>query len=189
MPSDDKLSVEILVGGEPLKEYAHGGKCYVKMNLQHETSYDCDYEDETPHGLERSTWPVTPFQVRVNNEHPTDTFWAEMHLDGVKVDQLLCKPGAPMVFEGFKEGDMVKEFLFALPRFQRATDGDEVIAKDEASGKSRLSQLGSLTIRTFIASFTHYQEGVLPDYGAFRQERFLCCIATLPFTLPTPTHW
>ena len=64
MPRDGKLSVEVLVGGEPLEEYDKDGKCYVEMDLQHATSYDCDYEDETPHGLERSTWPVTPFQVK-----------------------------------------------------------------------------------------------------------------------------
>ena len=80
----------------------------------------------------------------MQNNSPVDNFWAEMHLDGAQVDQLLCKPGEAKIFEGFKEGGKISEFLFALPRFQRATDGDEVIAKDDASGKSRLSQLGSL---------------------------------------------
>ena len=70
MPRDGKLSVEVLVGGEVLEECDHNGNHYVEMDLQHATSYDCDYEDETPHGLERSTWPVTPFQVRVQNDHP-----------------------------------------------------------------------------------------------------------------------
>ena len=95
-----------------------------------------------------------------------------MHLDGAQVDQLLCKPGEAKIFEGFKEGGKISEFLFALPRFQRATDGDEVIAKDDASGKSRLSQLGSLTIRTFPAEYKHDEDGVLREFGEFRQERF-----------------
>ena len=43
MPRDGKLSVEVLVGGEPLEEYDKDGKCYVEMDLQHATSYDCEY--------------------------------------------------------------------------------------------------------------------------------------------------
>ena len=43
MPRDGKLSVEVLVGGEPLDEYDKDGKCYVEMDLQHPTSYDCEY--------------------------------------------------------------------------------------------------------------------------------------------------
>ena len=110
----------------------------------------------------------------MQNNSPVDNFWAEMHLDGAQVDQLLCKPGEAKIFEGFKEGGKISEFLFALPRFQRATDGDEVIAKDDASGKSRLSQLGSLTIRTFPAEYKHDEDGVLREFGEFRQERFCC---------------
>ena len=178
MPRDGKVSVEVtgrhspidlqvgwshvrlvlcqvLVGGEQLDEYDHDGKCYVEMDLQHATSYDCDYADETPHGMERSKWPVTPFQVRVQNDHPVDHYWAELHLDGALVDMLLCKPGVPQLFKGFKEGGKLKEFLFALPRNQRVTDGDEVVAKSDAGGKSRLSQLGSLSIRTFPSTYQH----------------------------------
>ena len=119
----------------------------------------------------------------MQNNSPVDNFWAEMHLDGAQVDQLLCKPGEAKIFEGFKEGGKISEFLFALPRFQRATDGDEVIAKDDASGKSRLSQLGSLTIRTFPAEYKHDEDGVLREFGEFRQERFCCCTPT-----PTPPY-
>ena len=127
----------------------------------------------------------------MQNDSPVDNFWAEMHLDGAQVDQLLCKPGEAKIFEGFKEGGKISEFLFALPRFQRATDGDEVIAKDDASGKSRLSQLGSLTIRTFPAEYKHDEDGVLREFGEFRQERFCCCTLPSPPTptpTPTPTH-
>jgi len=169
MPRNGKLSVEVLVGGEQLEEHDHDGKCYVEMDLQHATSYDCDYADETPHGMERSNWPVTPFQVRVQNDHPVDHFWAELHLDGALVDMLLCKPGAPQLFKGFKEGDKLKEFLFALPRNQRVTDGDEVVAKGDAGGKSRLCQLGSLSVRTFPSAFQHEEAGFLKDYSGFRQ--------------------
>ena len=126
--------------------------------------------------------------MRVQNNSPVDNFWAEMHLDGAQVDQLLCKPGEAKIFEGFKEGGKISEFLFALPRFQRATDGDEVIAKDDASGKSRLSQLGSLTIRTFPAEYKHDEDGVLREFGEFRQERFCRCTPTPtpPLSLPLP---
>ena len=121
----------------------------------------------------------------MQNNSPVDNFWAEMHLDGAQVDQLLCKPGEAKIFEGFKEGGKISEFLFALPRFQRATDGDEVIAKDDASGKSRLSQLGSLTIRTFPAEYKHDEDGVLREFGEFRQERFCCCN---PNPYPPPNY-
>ena len=39
----------------------------------------------------------------MQNNSPVDNFWAEMHLDGAQVDQLLCKPGEAKIFEGFKE--------------------------------------------------------------------------------------
>ena len=46
-------SFEVLVGGAPCHEYAHDGKTYVQMDLQHATSYDCKYVDDTPHGTVR----------------------------------------------------------------------------------------------------------------------------------------
>ena len=64
MPRTGGLAIEILVDGEVETEYhASGGKTFIEMNLQANTSYDETYDDDTPHGREQSTWPVTPFQV------------------------------------------------------------------------------------------------------------------------------
>ena len=72
MPVEGAASFEVLVGGAPCHEYAHDGKTYVEMDLQHATSYDCKYVDDTPHGTEESVWPVTPFEassaLRVSSE-------------------------------------------------------------------------------------------------------------------------
>ena len=145
--------MEILIGGQPSETYsADGGrKTYVDMQLFHVTSYDCEYEDETPHGTEKSTWPVTPFQVRCRNlssEHQ----WAELHLDGEKVDMLFAKPHDEVIFTGFKNQGKLQEFLFALPRNQRVTDGDEV------AGTSRLALLGSVQARFYSATYSHEQD-------------------------------
>ena len=45
--------------------------------------------------------------------------------------------------------------MFALPRNQRVTDGDEVVSAGAAGEPSRLRQLGSLSIRTFPSTFQH----------------------------------
>lgn len=165
MPRDGKLNVDVLVGGATIEEFNCNGKTYVEMNLQHATSYDCEYIDNTPHGVEKSNWPVTPFQVRVQNDSPTEHFWAELHLDGEYVDQRLVSPNRQAVtFKGFQDQGKVKEFLFALPRNQRVDDGDEVAAS------SRLGQLGSLTVRAFPATFSHTEDKwVDGKNSAFRQ--------------------
>ena len=53
MSVEGAASFEVLVGGAPCHEYAHDGKTYVEMDLQHATSYDCKYVDDTPHGTVR----------------------------------------------------------------------------------------------------------------------------------------
>ena len=53
MSVEGAASFEVLVGGAPCHEYAHDGKTYVQMDLQHATSYDCKYVDDTPHGTVR----------------------------------------------------------------------------------------------------------------------------------------
>ena len=53
MSVEGAASFEVLVGGAPCHEYAHDGKTYVEMDLQHATSYDCKYVDDTPHGSHR----------------------------------------------------------------------------------------------------------------------------------------
>ena len=124
MPREVKCAeMEILIGGAASEEYTDAStrKTYIDMQLFHATSYDCEYVDDTPHGQEKSTWPVTPFQVRARNlsaEHQ----WVELHLDGEKVDQLWSKPHEEVVFKGFQNQGKLTEFLFALPRNQRVTE-------------------------------------------------------------------
>ena len=102
MPASGDAHVDILVGGEACKEYPHDdGKIYIEMDLQHATSYDEEYVDDTPHGIEKSTWPVTPFQVSCRNLSSHQAYWAELHLDGSYVDQRLLEPGKAVVFQGF----------------------------------------------------------------------------------------
>ena len=125
MRLDGVGQLEILVGGAASEEYTAAGRTYVDMQLQHATSYDCEYVDMTPHGEEKSTWPVTPFQCRCTNLS-AKAAWVELHIDGERVDQLLAKSGESCTFEGFKNQADLSEFLFALPRNQRVTDGDEV---------------------------------------------------------------
>ena len=165
MPASGDAHVDILVGGEACKEYPHDdGKTYIEMDLQHATSYDEEYVDDTPHGVEKSTWPVTPFQVSCRNLSSHQAYWAELHLDGSYVDQRLLEPGKTVVFQGFPRQGKVDEFLMALPRNQRATDGDEVV------GTSRLSSTGSVTVQFKPAAFTHTQEQYVPGKSTdFRQ--------------------
>ena len=125
MPGSGGRVVETVVDDAVEREYPHNGKTYVEMNLQAAGSYDETYEDDTPHGKEISCWPVTPFKVRAQN-NSSETYWVELWLDGEMVDQLLSRPNQPITFEGFKRQGKMFAFLFALPRNQRITDGDEV---------------------------------------------------------------
>lgn len=165
MPSSGDAQVDILVGGEPCVEYPHDdGKTYVEMDLQHATSYDDEYEDDTPHGVEKTTWPVTPFQVRCRNSSSHVNYWAELHLDGEYVDQQLLGPQKTFVFRGFQNQGKLSEFLMALPRNQRVTDGDEI------AGTSRLSKIGSLTVEFKAAEYTRSEDQYVPGKSSdFRQ--------------------
>ena len=74
-----------------------------------------------------------------------------------KVDQLFLDPRGgqkeEVVFKGFQNQGKLTEFLFALPRNQRVTDGDEV------AGTSRLSLLGSVQTRFFSAGSSMISTG------------------------------
>lgn len=151
MRLDGVGQLEILVGGAASEEYTAAGRTYVDMQLQHATSYDCEYVDMTPHGEEKSTWPVTPFQCRCTNLSEKAA-WVELHIDGERVDELLAKAGESRTFEGFKNQADLSEFLFALPRNQRVTDGDEV------AGTSRLSNLGTVKAVFYEATYSHKED-------------------------------
>ena len=85
--------------------------------------------------------------MRAHNLSGAEHFWAELHLDGEYVDQRLLSPHGSVTFQGFQQQGKVKEFLFALPRNQRVTDGDEVACTD------RLGQLGSIVVSFKPATF------------------------------------
>ena len=141
----------IIVADQPVQEYEGDGKVYVEMDLQATTSYDCEYKDDTPHGEEVSFWPVTPYTVQAKNHSGSSHYWCELHLDGAFVKQELLNPGQTKTFTGFSDNGSTREFLFALPRYQRTTDGDEVVS-------GRLRKIGAIECRFLQATYSHQEQ-------------------------------
>ena len=138
-------SVIVLVGDEQLKEYVDNsnGRSYVEMDLMHRTSYDVEYRDPTPWGLEVHSWPVTPYHVRVSyTGSDYEKVNAVLSIDGEEIDNIHVTPGSSATFKGFssitRQRGEIREFLFALPRFAHV--GDAAAARD------RLDQLGTISV-------------------------------------------
>ena len=144
-------SMTIIVADQPVQEYEGDGKVYIEMDLQAKTSYDCEYKDDTPHGEEVSKWPVTPYTVQAKNHSGSSHYWCELHLDGAFVKQELLNPGQTKTFTGFSDNGSTREFLFALPRYQRTTDGDEVVS-------GRLRKIGAIECRFLQATYSHQEQ-------------------------------
>ena len=155
----------IIVADQPVQEYdGDDGKVFIEMDLQAKTSYDCEYKDDTPHGEEVSSWPVTPYTVQARNRSGSSHYWCELHFDGAFVKQELLNPGQTKTFTGFSDNGSTREFLFALPRYQRTTDGDEVV-----SGR-RARAIGAIECRFLQATYSAPGAAVV---GRLRRRRRL----------------
>jgi len=140
--------MDVLVGGIALPLHVHNHRHWVEMDLQHDTSYDTKYEDKTPDGLLINYWPVTPFTVRALN-NSAERVNVDLYIDGAKVDGISLRENSTHIFQGFRDGEKVTEFLFALPRYQHITDGGEI--KESV----RASAIGTITLLFFKATQRH----------------------------------
>mmetsp|Transcript_31374 Transcript_31374/g.51919 ORF Transcript_31374/g.51919 Transcript_31374/m.51919 type:complete len:493 (-) Transcript_31374:47-1525(-) len=165
------FSVEVNVGGEALQQYSNTadgrplGRTYIEMDLEHHTSYDVLYEDDTPHGREKNAWPVTPFTVCCRNTTAKQV-WVKLWLDGEEVDTVFCSPQSDCSFKGFRQAGKICEFLFALPRYRRTTD-----KQAEVTDSSRFDQLGSVRCVFYEAHFLRreWRGGDIANHAGFRQ--------------------
>jgi hypothetical protein len=73
-----------------LAEQIKDGGTYIAMPLSIAGStYEVEFREELPHNeVITQKWPVTPYQVRVQNNSHKNVF-AQLHIDGQKVDQML----------------------------------------------------------------------------------------------------
>eukprot|EP00727_Mastigamoeba_balamuthi_P012681 m51a1_g8035 hypothetical protein (649) ;mRNA; f:42178-45288 len=127
--------LEVLVGGQALREYSHGGRTIVEASLETPQSRETTEQRDTPHGPEVDPhWRVTPYQLRLSNDNPFDVgvrLWVDgerMHLNAVVYG------GKTTVVEGFMGERSTRELLFSLPCFPR----------DSPLSDDRRRQLGTI---------------------------------------------
>lgn len=119
MPSNADFRLNILVGDTLLPEYEKDGIVYVESNFFTPHSYKQQAEENVNGETEVQSWPVTPFSVCIETEPSSQACYYRVYVDGQKVTSKSVTPGTKRVIKGFRDGTLVREFLFSLPRFAK----------------------------------------------------------------------
>ena len=140
MVKHGKFSASVTIGGLAVPEL--GGlhsdcATYILMDLNCPgVSRQEKFTETDPFGESfEQLWPVTPYQVEVENRSATHA-WASVYVDGKKAHMRLVDPGKSETISGFQENaergvGAVREFLFSLPRRLRAGESAEVYVSPE----------------------------------------------------------
>ena len=122
----DDFSVEVIVGGKALTEYAPTpNRCTVAYSLFDATSYPVEFEEADPFGeTYTQKWPVTPYAVELKNTSPEKVL-AAIFVDGRYIGRdewvypVVTKTvkGFPVTDEEGAHGH--RPFLFSIPRQTR----------------------------------------------------------------------
>ncbi|KAJ8321480.1 hypothetical protein KUTeg_000969 [Tegillarca granosa] len=122
MPSNEDFNLQILVGPSVLPEYQHDGQTYVESNLFTPYSYKQQAQQLVSGEVEAQKWPVTPFMISIEAKPNTPPCYYRVSIDGQKVKGISLYRCEKRVIKGFKDGTVVREFLFSLPRFAKDLD-------------------------------------------------------------------
>eukprot|EP00727_Mastigamoeba_balamuthi_P012679 m51a1_g8033 hypothetical protein (480) ;mRNA; r:35466-36964 len=140
---EHRCGLEVLVGGQALREYRLGGRTIVEASLETPQSRETTEQRATPHGPEVDPhWRVTPYQLRLSNDNPFDV-GVDLWVDGERMH--LCPivaGGKTTVVEGFLGKHSTWELLFSLP----------CLPRDSPLSDDRRRQLG--TIRALFSRVT-----------------------------------
>ena len=157
MVKHGKFSAAVTIGGLAVPEL--GGlngenETYILMDLACPgVSRQEEFTEQDPFGESfKQSWPVTPYQVEVENRSATHA-WASVSVDGKKAHMRLVDPGKRELISGFQENadrgtGPVREFLFSLPRRLRDGESAEVYVSPEER-----SAMSSVQIKMMEATF------------------------------------
>lgn len=144
MPSNNDFSLRVLVGGTVVDEYQMDGFHYIECNLNTPVSYNQTVTETIADEIETQEYPVTPYEIEVEaHELATSTCYFRILVDGVKVKGLSLEPGAKRSVRGFRDGVVIRELLFSLPRIAKN-------AVDRLSPE-RLSRVGQIEVECWSA--------------------------------------
>ena len=106
----------------------------------------------TPWGEESTSWPVTPYTIRVRSFYDSAVD-VELFVDGTMVDDIIISAnGKVYTCLGFVNADgSIREFQFTFPRFPRS-EFDRMDA-------SLLSKLGTISVVVRPATFMETRVG------------------------------
>ena len=83
MPKNEVFSFNVLLGGEPVREYENNGETYIMTDLMHESTYQEEILEFVDDREERQKIPVTPYQVAITlTSSKIDHAWAKLYVDG-----------------------------------------------------------------------------------------------------------
>ncbi|XP_041359761.1 uncharacterized protein LOC121376049 [Gigantopelta aegis] len=119
MPSNEDFTFNLTVGGVKLPEYEKDGSCYVESCLFTPYSYNMTVEEQVGDEKEVQSWPVTPYQLKIMANPSSPRCYYRVFVDGHHVKSCSIRPGETRVITGFRDGNLLKEFLFSLPRFPK----------------------------------------------------------------------
>ncbi|XP_076099022.1 uncharacterized protein LOC143068672 [Mytilus galloprovincialis] len=119
MPSNADFRLSILVGDTLLPEYENDGIVFVESSFFTPHSYKQQAKETVNGETEVQSWPVTPFSVCIETEPSSQACYYRVYVDGQKVTSKSVTPGTKRVIKGFRDGTLVREFLFSLPRFAK----------------------------------------------------------------------
>lgn len=122
MPVNDDFSLRILVGDTVLPEYKHDGVTYVESSFFTPYSFKQQAEENVNGEVEKQSWPVTPFFIQIENKLGSPSCYFRFYIDGQKVTSKSVPPGTKRLVKGFRDGTLVREFLFSLPRYARSEE-------------------------------------------------------------------
>ncbi|XP_062606588.1 uncharacterized protein LOC134268328 [Saccostrea cucullata] len=123
MPSNEDFSVSILVGDTVLPEYVRGGVCYVECDFFSPFSFKQKTEERVGDEIETQEQPVTPFSICISakpGHRSYHHFYYRVFIDGQKVTSRSIQQGENKLIKGFRDGIMVKEFLFSMPSLKQS---------------------------------------------------------------------
>ncbi|XP_061178446.1 uncharacterized protein LOC133187100 [Saccostrea echinata] len=123
MPSNEDFSVSILVGDTILPEYLRAGMCYVECDFFSPFSFKQKTEEKVGDEIETQEQPVTPFSICISAKPGLSAYqhyYYRVFIDGQKVTSRSIQQGENKIIKGFRDGIMVKEFLFSMPSLKQS---------------------------------------------------------------------
>lgn len=117
---------------------------YIECNLSTDYSYKQKLTEMVSGEMESQEVPVTPYTIEIEiSPNLTETYYYRVFVDGIKVKGLSLEGGDKRCIKGFRDGAVIRELLFSMPRF--ASDDTDRLSCD------RLNRVGQIEVECWNA--------------------------------------